>query len=319
MPANQQVFENVGELEDISASLARASRHPLFADLGADYAEPRSVHQASGDDIEHLEQTVVWNNRDDELAYIGSKLYNLVQHREVIDAIREAVGETVGTIDKGVIRDYGSKVDGVLVFGNQDRARIDVEELVGEGYVPPEGAEWTNDRLGLGARFRNSFDGGMRLGGSTMGYRYICGNWLVWGEEEIASKDELHLRKDGEGVGVDAEFFEAIIQEVFDEKDYLEGVVKDAIEEGEFPFEWSEGVLEQAGFGRNYRKAIMRVMEGWDLDDEINQWILYNAATTYLDNNKFQTVGNGVYNKQQGRAWEILEVEPEKPEEAEAA
>jgi len=323
MPANQQVFENIGELEDISSSLARASRHPLYVDLGADYADPRSLHQTSqkeiAADFESLEWHVIWDNREDELAYIGSEIYNLIQHREVIDAIRDAVENTVGTIDKGVIRDYGTKVDGVLVFGNQDRARINVEELVGDGYVPPEGADWVNDRLGLGCRFRNSFDGGMRLGGSTMGYRYICGNWLVWGEEEIASKDALHLRQADEGIGVDAEFFEGIIHEVFDEKGYLEDIIKAAIEDGEFPKVWSAGVLEQAGFGRNYQKAILRELDSWEVGENIDQWILYNAATTYLDNDKFQSVGNGIYNKQQGRAWEILELEPQKPDDLEEA
>lgn len=320
MPVNQQVFENVGELEEIANGLARASRHPLYADLGREYEDRvmsigTQTKERMEQDFEQLEWHVVWNNRDDELAYIGSKKYNLVQHRDVIDALRTAVDRTVGTIDKGVIRDYGSKVDGTIVFGNQEKARIDVEELVGDGYVPPEGAEWTNDRLGLGSRFRNSFDGGMRLGGSTMGYRYICGNWLVWGEEEIAAKDQLHLRHEDESIGIDPEFFEDIINEVFDEKDYLEGVVKEAIEDGEFPTSWSAGVLEQAGFGRNYRKWILRELDSYEVGENIDKWVLFNAASHYLDSTQYQNIGNGVYDKQQGRAWKILELEPEAPEE----
>jgi hypothetical protein len=163
-------FQSVAELEDVEQRLARGSMHPVYADLDGDPDDTEP-----GDDLERQgDRYAIWNNRDDRRAYIGSERYELVQHREVIDAIREAVSRTAGDIDKGVIRDYGSKVDGVLVFGNQEEARVDVEELLGSGYVPPEGSNYARDRLGLGMRFKNSFDGGTKVGGSTMGYRYIC-------------------------------------------------------------------------------------------------------------------------------------------------
>lgn len=318
MPFRQKTFDSIGELEEVSNSLARASRHPLYADLGTEYGEAMSLYDDRKKRIERdfneIDHTVVWNNRDDQIAYIGSEYYNLIQHREVIDTIRQAVNRTAGEIDKGVIRDYGSKVDGTIVFGNRENARIDVEELVGDGYVPPEGGN-VQDRLGLGLRFRNSFDGGTRLSGSTMGYRYICSNWMVWGEETIAENDTLHIRRADEDIGIDVEFFEKIIHEVFEEREMLADVVKASIEDGEVPSSWAVGIYEDAGFGRNYQLAAARQLAEWEVGENTTLWTLYNAMTQHLDHDRVLDVRNGTYDKYQNRAWNILENQPQVDEE----
>lgn len=317
MPQRQKVFESIGDLEEVSNGLARASRHPLYADLGTEYGESQSLYddrkKRIESDFEELQHTVVWNNRDDEISYIGSDRYNLIQHREVIDTIRDVVNSTAGTIAKGVIRDYGSKVDGVIVFGEQNEAIVNVEDLV-DGYVPPEGSDWINDRLGLGLRFRNSFDGGARLSGSTMAYRFICGNWLVWGEETIAANDVLHLRRDDEDVGVDPEFFEDLVYEVFDERSYVEDVIVDSTHE-EVPAAWAHGIYENAGFGRNYIVNAMDNLRRWNVEEETDLWTLYNAMTTYIDNDRVHAIRNGSYDKWQRRSWNILTDEPRAEEE----
>ena len=323
----QTEFSTMGDLEDIQNGLARASRHPIHVDLRTEYSE-MGVHQLTQmelgqtreDVVQRLENVdlqrdihVVWNNRDDERAYIGSQRYNLIQHREVIDAIREAVERTTGSIEKGVARDYGSHVSGVLVFGDQDNAIIDVGELVGDGYVPPEG-EWptgVKDRLGLGMRFHNSFDGRSGYGGTTMGYRFICGNWLVWGEEEIAQKSSYHIKSEDDTPGVDADYFEDVIGAVFEQRDALSGIVKDSIEEGEIPIEWAPGMLEEAGFGANYQKRIVSRLIAWeDEGGYTDAWTLYNAATHHLDNERVNELGPERYEHHHGNAWKLLEMEP---------
>jgi len=246
---------------------------------------------------------------------VGSKRYNLIQHREVVDAIREAVAATTGSIEKGVVRDFGAHVNGVLVFGDQDEAEIDVTELVGDGYVPPEGSDWARDRLGLGMRFHNSFNGRSGFGGSTMAYRFICGNWMVWGEEEIAGRSDYHIKSKDDEHGIDPAYFEDVIGAVFDARDPLAGTVKDSIEEGEMPIEWAPGVLREAGFGTNYAKRITgRLLEmEQPRDGGTTTWHLYNAATGHLDNDREGDLGPEPYDRHQDTAWSLLGPDPTEP------
>ena len=317
----QYEFHDTSELEEISNQLARATQHPIHVDLGSEYhghageevsPEPeRPVHQ---DDL-----SVVWNNRDDRRAYVSSDRYELVQHREVIDKIRSAVGSTTGSIDFGMIRDYGEKVDGIIVFGDQENATIDMRDLLGDDYIPPEGrpdtdptaetSQW-RDAIGLGMRFRNSFDGGTKVGGSTMGYRYICQNWLVWSEAEIGRVEQIHTHE------LTEDFFADIIQDVFSVKDETESILVES-EEEEFPLTWAPQILEDAGFGRNYQKAILNRLDGHIDNEETTLWRLYNATTSYLDHEVAHDVGNGVYNSRQKRAWNILTMDEIRPPEEE--
>jgi len=300
----------------------RGSALRICFDGRVEAAVPRAP---APDVVERLENVrlqrdihVVWNNRDDERAYIGSQRYNLIQHREVVDAIREAVSNTKGSIDKGAVRDYGDHVRGVLVFGNTEEARIDVEELVGDGYVPPEGSDWARDRLGLGMRFQNSFNGRSGFGGSVMGYRYICANWMVWGEEEVASRDDYHIKSEDGSTGVPPEYFEEVIHEVFDRRDMLAGKVKDAVEEGELPTKWAPEVLRRAGFGTRYRERITGRLLSYDNVDpngEVTLWDVYNAATHHLDHDTVDGLGPETYDQHQDDAWAVLDVEPAEPED----
>jgi hypothetical protein len=329
----QVEFQSPAELEEVANGLARASRHPIHVDLGGEYAElgtqPLSQTDLEGgtrvEQVEPLSSHhVVWNNRDDRLAYIGSERYNLVQHRELIDAIREALSRTTASVEKGYVRDYGEHVNGVVVFGDRDDALIDVEELVDmDEYVPPEGNRgddaWgpgIRDRLGLGMRFHNSFDGRSGLGGSTMGYRFICQNWMVWGEETISSKENYHLKSEEDAPGVDPDYFEDLIFEVFEQRDALAGVVKESIEEGSFPTQWVPRLLEDAGFGKQYRSRIAAKLMSYGIDPEgeVTLWDLYNAATDHIDHDAVGQMGPERYDHHQGNAWRILTLEPRSPE-----
>jgi hypothetical protein len=288
-------FDSIAELEEIEQRLARGSMHPVYVDLGAD-----EHSETASDELDRQpDRFGVWNNRDDRRAYIASDRYELIQHREVIDTIRDAVRSTAGEIDKGVIRDYGSKIDGVLVFGNQEEARVDVDELV-DGYVPPESG-MTRDRIGLGMRFKNSWDGGTKVGGTTMGYRYICANWMVWGERQISGTEQLHVHE------LDQDFFANVILDVFDLKEDLAEVIVEA-ETTELPVDNASDVLEDAGFGRNYRHSIMDELAD---TDETTLWRLYQAVTTYLDDERVEEIGNGVYNSHHQRAWSVLTADVE--------
>jgi hypothetical protein len=335
-------FDGPAGLEEVSNRLARASRHPVHVDLGTEYSEAGVARldqeklDGGADRLASVEPQpalhAVWNNRDDERAYLGSERYNLIQHREVLDAIREALGRTDGEVEKGAVRDYGDHVNGVIVFGGQERATIDVGELVDhdpdagpfqDGYVPPEGNEggdaWApgvRDRLGLGMRFYNSFNGRSGFGGSTMGYRFICQNWMVWGEETIAEKGSYHIKGGDEAPGVDADYFEELIYEVFDEKEGLEAIVQESARD-ELPLEWAPGLLEEAGFGPQYAAEIAGRLLGYEQPrpGHTTRWHVYNAATAYLDSERVEHLGPERYDHYQDAAWSVMEAGVERPED----
>lgn len=309
-------FHDLGQFEEVKNELARASQHPVYTDLSQnidDEGNPR------GEQLGDLEQVpgrnVVWNNRDNRPAYYASEKYELSQHREVLDLIQEAINGTTGSIKMGMVRDYGEQIDGLVVF-DTDNATIDVSDLVGDGYIPPEGDvdpqgnARARDTLGLGMRFQNSFDGSTRIQGETMGYRFICQNWLVWGKETIGVDEQLHISK------LDASFFADLILEVFDTKDEASGIIVDA-EDDEIPLDWVPGILRQVGFGRNYVKRICQHLNGYNApqDGHTTAWRLYNAVTYELDHNTVDRAGAGVYDDHQRRAEKILNGSWNPPEE----
>lgn len=330
-------FHSIGELETVKGQLATASRRPVYIDIDREwepreYGDPwRETHTDDRRVVEFCEKSALWNDRDAELSYISSEDYQLLQHSELLDIVQEAVDKTVSDVDMGVIRDYGAQIDGTLVFSNTDEALIDVDELVGDGYVPPEGDidphgnARARDALGLGMRLSNSFDGKKQLTFSTMGYRFICQNWMVWGEETIGETATRHVIPDefeSEDLSEDEEFIEYVrmliedtIDDVFEIKEELEPRVKEA-ENEEIPFGWVPGLLENAGFGRNYQKEIsgLTLIQENPTDGETTAWRLYQAATTILDNDKAEKISKDQYDKHQGSAWNLMD-EPSAPSE----
>lgn len=317
MPSDtvKREFHNLGELEEVKNQLARASIHPVHAELGRSI-ENDGTERGDGGDYERIgDRRVIWNNRADRPSYFASNEYELSQHREVIDHIEEAIQQTTGSIEMGMIRDYGEVIDGLIVF-DDDNANIDVAELVGDGYVPPEseidphGNARARDRLGLGMRFKNSFDGSTRVPGETMGYRFICQNWMVWGEETIGVDEHLHIEE------LDPSFFQDLILEVFDMQDAAEGLILDA-ENDEIPLDWVPGILEQVGFGRNYINRICDHLSKYSQPNEehTTAWRLYNAATYELDHNTVDRAGPDVYSEHQVRVERIISGNWDAPEE----
>lgn len=314
-------FANPGE-----SPLAKATRHSVYADRKHQFGEEPEGRK---DYHELGQKSAVFNNRDDELAYMSSDMYDLIQHHEVFSAIQTAIDETVGSIDFGMVRDYGARVDGIVVFGNQEEANIDMRALLGDDYIPPEGRPQTDptaedspwrDSIGLGMRFRNSFDGGTKVGGSTMGYRYICQNWLVWDEAEIGAVERQHTRQVEEADGLEPDFFADIIQDVFDVKSTVESTFMDA-EAIDVPLTWVPGLLERHGFGKNYQKRITGRVLAQDTssveEDQTTMWRLYNATTSELDRKTAVDSSAYTYDYYQSYAWDMLTSEPEEPEENE--
>lgn len=326
----QYEFHETDEFERFcsaeSTPLAQAVRHPVFVDRKHRFGEERDKGERRRYK-ELPEKSAVFNNRDGELAYMSSDKYDLIQHHEVFEAVQTAVDETVGTVDFGMVRDYGSRVDGILVFGNQEEANIDMRELLGDDYIPPEGRPQTDptaeesrwrDTVGLGMRFRNSFDGGTKVGGSTMGYRYICQNWLVWDEAEIGAVERQHTRQIEEEDGLEADFFADIIQDVFDVRETVEETFLDAAET-EIPLTWVPDILDRHRFGANYQKRITGRVLAQEPPNEkgvdTNLWNVYNAATSELDRNTAGKASASTYDYYQSFAWDMMTSEVDEPED----
>lgn len=313
-------FEGLAEFREVVPELAQASNHNVFIDVGSDY------EQEAGEPLNPVpvERQAIWNSRDDELAYIGSDSYEITQHSDVLSHIDDAVGKTVGEVDIGYVRDYGERIDGLVTLKDHN---VDVGMLVGDGYVPPEGeilddrtatvedaknADGTvRDILGVGVRFNNSFDASERIRLETMGYRYICQNWMIWGKETIGEFEQLHIEE------LEAEDVEELITDVVDKKKNIESMIVDSNSD-KLKWEWISPLLEEAGFGRNYQRRIiekLRSYNGVNEDEEIRRWDLYNAITDHLDHDTVQKVAPDVYNGHQGRAIKILTEDVSSPNE----
>lgn len=314
-------FHTIGELESVKGQLATATQRPIYVGHHDEYQrpegdEPMIAERQAGEVAELRNRSALWNDRDQQPEYISSDEYELVQHRDVLDMVQDTVDRTLGDIDMGVIRDYGAKIDGTLVFSNLDEASIDVSEVVDtDGYIPPEGdvdpfgGSRARDTVGLGMRIGNSFDGSKQVQASTMGYRFICQNWMVWGEEEIASTQSAHIGD------IDEEFFESVIEEVFEVRQEVSDTIGKS-EREEIPFEWVPDVLQNAGFGTNYAKRITgRVLrQETQRRGETTAWRLYNAATSELDNRRSEEITKHSYDRHQDNAWNLLG-EPSSPSE----
>ena len=149
-----------------------------------------------------------------------------------------------------------------------------------------------------------------------MGYRFICQNWMVWGEETIREKEDYHIKSKDSDVGIDPDYFEEVIAEVFERRDMLSDTVKHAEEDGEMPLSWVPAHLERAGFGKQYQKNIVyRLLDQTHESSETTTWRVYNAATTHLDHDRAVAMGPEPYDQKQDAAWQVLTSEPEAPEE----
>lgn len=311
-------FQGLSEFRDALPELARASNHPVHVDLGRSHADG----QDPPGDPQLVEDQAIWNARDDNLAYIGSDNYEITQHEEVLGYIDDAVGQTVGEIDIGRIRDYGERIDGMVTL---DGHNVDVGELVGDGYVPPE-SELVDDPtisvdeafasdgsvrdiLGVGVRFANSFDASERIRLETMGYRYICQNWLVWGEETIGEFTQLHIDE------LRAEDVEELIFDVIDKREEQEDIIVGAATD-EIPLSWVIPVLEEVGFGARYQKKIINAVRSYgSVTDTCTRWELYNAITNHLDHQVVGEVNPNVYDRHQDKALKILTQDVSSPSE----
>lgn len=323
-------FHSIDQLEDVKSQLATAERKPVL--LGDrvyeewDHGEPEYREVTEERAIELRGRSGLWNERDNQLEYISSDSYELIQHEEALELVQDAVAQTVGEIDMGVIRDYGSQIDGTLVFSNLEEASINVEDVVDtDGYIPPEGdvdpfgGARARDTVGLGARLWNSFDGERKIGGSVMAYRFICQNWMVWGEETIREIEHPHsvgALDPEEDTDEDIQnFFEELIHVIFEFKENYETIIRES-ENEEIPFEWIPGLLEQAGFGSTYQKRITgrALRQRTPRSGYTTSWRLYNAATDYLDNDRAGEILKHSYDDHQESAWKLLG-EPSEPEE----
>lgn len=313
-------FDGLAEFREVIPQLATASSHPVYVDVG----EAFGAEGSEPTDPQKVNRQAIWNGRDDRLAYTGSDGYEITQHSEVLQYIDDAVGQTVGEIDIGFVRDYGERIDGMCVLEGHS---VDVGELVGEGYVPPESqllddrtasvedaknADGTvRDILGVGIRFQNSFDGSERIRLETMGYRFICQNWMIWGKETIGKKEMLHLER------LDREVVEELIFDVMDKQDDMEMIVLSATEQ-ELKMEEVPGILDNVGFGKQYQRNILRKLideYGRDHDGELTRWDVYNAITDHLDNDIVDTVNPNVYDRHQDKAVKLLMNEVKSPDE----
>lgn len=307
-------FEGLDGLTDVADKLATASAHDVYIDIGREYKPPIPADERS--DPAYPKQTdrqAIWNARDGDLAYIGSNEYEITQHADVLGVITDALKQSSSEVGFGAIRDYATHIDGFVTLEGHN---IDVYDLVGDGYRPParpdmaneymtdigaqENGNWTTDDLGVGLRFKNSFDGSKKILLETMAYRHICQNWMILGKETIGSHQMLHVDI------LNPDDVESVIGMVIDDKDSIASQIHDAVHE-RYPIHFIPDALRHVGFGPTYRQWIIDTLAAFDINKrDVSLWQTYNAITQHLDHEVVSDIRAEAYQGHQERASRVL-------------
>lgn len=308
----QRNFNGLSGLCDTIPKLATASAHSVYVDIGDTYTQPIPADDGVNPTYPvHVDRQAIWNDRDATLSYMGTDTYEITQHAEVLETINASVEEWDGDVDFGMVRDYGSFIDGFVTFEDHS---IDVFDVAGEDYNPPSrpdmgeesmnetGArvegQWTTDHLSIALRFRNSFDASRKLRFETMCYRHISDAWMITGGN-IGSFEMYHIDE------IDTDAVQDMIDEVIGDKESLADQIGTAIDE-QIQIEATPNALDQIGYGSTYQKHIIDVLQAFNPGNTITLWDLYTATTQYLDHEVVDNVVPAVYQDRQESAADIL-------------
>lgn len=190
--------------------------------------------------------------------------YEVVQHSTIVDAMTYACEDTSLSVfghfdeDNGKFNGYGS-------FANPD-VHIDLFDE-------------RDDPVMLGMRFFNSHNGDSRFGGEIFGIRYICGNYMAWGD--VLGKVSIKHFKSQEDVtaalGKILRGFVDKIDALKDRVHYIRDTVLTAEEQ--------EAILWGIGMKTKQVENIMtyKALLNPEIKPEsVSAFDIYNASTAYI-------------------------------------
>jgi len=226
----------------------------------------------------------IWNVSKNELACVASKGYKLVQHR---DAVRELV-EAMRNLN--IKYDMDIREDGHRIFVDVDfpESKIEMKEV---------GEEFT-----CGLRFINSYDKTTGILVLARVKRLACSNGMMV-NNFVPSMSISHTQKLAERIGeVIGKGLYDIIQGSNVLKKYVSECMKDSVE-----WKLVEEVFKNIGFRKKHIKGILANLER---KSEVTRWELYNAVTAYATHG--QQIKPRVQNWLSNKAKVLLEEDTQK-------
>lgn len=228
----------------------------------------------------------IYNTTSGELAQIVSKYYQIIQHNDVIKAIKNVLEKK--NIDvSGLSKNYGNQVQLDLTFGGK-KYKIKDDSQKG---------------LNLGIRIINSYNRASSFRLEMFGYRYICQNGMALGQAMRQVKESIFHTGQVKTYQIIESITDEFLTNVIENSEGLQKYVSSCLIDS---LDWKRTakILEALLKHPLHRKQIcsllgISIFEELDektgkkkfiyvLDEKerkiINRWQLYNAVTNYATN-----------------------------------
>lgn len=205
-----------------------------------------------------VERKAIWNNEKQHCSSIVSKQYNLVQHQDVFDSVKEAL-ENLNLQTNFKIHDGGDRFSVDVVFEGQN---IDC----GKGEV-----------FGAGFRLINSYNKTTGVTIQPFLIRLACMNGMVVNDilkvgfsvthsSKMCLEFEAHIPK--------------LLNDLSNSNERIKRILNNAIGDS---IEWEvlDKLLNKMQINNKHKKAITEILIKNRIGKEITRWDLYNAFTNY--------------------------------------
>ena len=261
---------NLGELKAQAVGLDRA-----------ELIEISLPERTNAKNVDNFKAVV--NMSTEKVATVVSKKYKLVQHKEVIDSVVEALANLNISCNSDI-------------KNSRNRVFVDIEFSDTKLYVN-EGETFV-----AGVRVINSFDKTTGIGVLPRLVRLACSNGMVVHQAWLKGFHISHSQKfakDFEGT------VQVMLQNMINNNDRLKAMVNDCIVDS-VEWELMEKILEGLVPRKKHFEALKELLlkQGHDL---LTRWDLYNAFTTYATHG--EQIKPSVDQWLQGKAQKILTTE----------
>jgi len=240
MPAK---FTGYSELESAINSLDSAEIRKVW------------VGQDKETSVQQKQYSAIWNTSKGKTEAVMSNKYTLVQHKDAFFPLLQAV-QTFQSGCFGFITDEGGK------------AYIDVLFEDEQFTFEPDDAE----KIHLGIRASNTYDGTGAFTVRAYGYRKYCDNGMVFGKRALANSYQIHRGT------VSVDVFTSILNKIKDFIPSIRACINEAIQD-ELEFSQIQKILKEVGIGKRQGSLILSAII---TQENPTRWSLYNAVTDFI-------------------------------------
>lgn len=209
----------------------------------------------------------VWNIDKDKLSCIASKHYKIIQHRDLVTQVADAL-QRLNFNTKAKIRDSGNRIIVDLTFVD---SKLNVKK--GEEFY-------------TGLRIINSYDKTTGVMILPHLVRLACDNGMVYNVGYVKSVNIRHNQKISETF---YQITKKIINNMVESNDKFKELVEKSLIDS---VEWEilDKIMEKLFQTEKHREQIQEILYRKNLH-KISRWDLYNAVTNYVTHNEALSVG----------------------------